>query len=222
MQGTAIAAVLAGRLAGHLRDHKGWNALRIRTLCQDVATLGTVFNHTQHLLFRAAVVVMMITVSTVIITALCSRELGSGLPTVHSVIQTNHTCWVLAELPCSHESWLCHASNLLAVPSGKRESARYVSQQDTRQLSCLIQFIITLLNLLLVAPNGACVCAGPAVSLAPLIMSSQGCSVATAVLCLTGTLSLQAFCYAGFHAYVQVSATAYCPSPLYRQLTLSL
>ncbi|DBB03799.1 TPA: hypothetical protein ACH3X3_011103 [Trebouxia sp. C0006] len=81
--GTAIAAVLAGKLAGHLRDQKGWSALRIRTFCQDVATLG------------------------------------------------------------------------------------------------------------------------PAVSLVPLIISSQGSSVATAVLCLTGTLSLQAFCYAGFHAYVQ-------------------
>lgn len=99
MQGTAIAAVLAGRLAGHLRDHKGWNALRIRTVCQDVATLGTVFNHTQQLLFRAVVVVMMITVSTVIITAWCCGELGSGLSTVHSVTQASHTCWVLAELP---------------------------------------------------------------------------------------------------------------------------
>ncbi|DBA75546.1 TPA: hypothetical protein ACH3X2_009106 [Trebouxia sp. C0005] len=81
--GTAIAAVLAGRVAGHLRDQKGWTALRVRTFCQDIATLG------------------------------------------------------------------------------------------------------------------------PAVSLVPLIISSQGSSVATAVLCLTGTLSLQAFCYAGFHAYVQ-------------------
>ncbi len=60
--------------------------------------------------------------------------------------------------------------------------------------------------------------AGPAVSLVPLIISSQGSSVATAVLCLTGTLSLQAFCYAGFHAYVQVSATTYCPSSLYNRL----
>jgi len=45
MQGTAIAAVLAGRLAGHLRDQKGWNALRVRTFCQDVATLGRFSNH---------------------------------------------------------------------------------------------------------------------------------------------------------------------------------
>ncbi|KAL0036860.1 hypothetical protein WJX77_002503 [Trebouxia sp. C0004] len=81
--GTAIAALVAGKVAGHLRDHKGWNSLRVRTFCQDVATLG------------------------------------------------------------------------------------------------------------------------PAVSLLPLIISSQGSSVATAVLCLTGTLSSQAFCYAGFHAYVQ-------------------
>lgn len=54
--------------------------------------------------------------------------------------------------------------------------------------------------------------AGPAVSLVPLIIASQGSSVTTAVLCLTGTLSLQAFCYAGFHAYVQVTATTYSPS----------
>ena len=40
MQGTALAAVLAGRLAGRLRDQLGWDALRIRTLCQDIATLG--------------------------------------------------------------------------------------------------------------------------------------------------------------------------------------
>lgn len=47
VQGTAIAAVLAGRLAGHLRDQKGWSALRIRTLCQDVATLGRGLFHMQ-------------------------------------------------------------------------------------------------------------------------------------------------------------------------------
>ncbi len=48
--------------------------------------------------------------------------------------------------------------------------------------------------------------AGPAVSLIPLIIASKGSSVPLAVVCLTSTLSLQAFCYAGFHAYVQVSA----------------
>lgn len=47
--------------------------------------------------------------------------------------------------------------------------------------------------------------AGPALSLAPLVIASRGVSVPVAVLCLTSTLSLQAFCYAGFHAYVQVT-----------------
>ena len=50
-----------------------------------------------------------------------------------------------------------------------------------------------------------CYDAGPAVSLAPLVIASGGVSVPVAVLCLTSTLSLQAFCYAGFHAYVQVT-----------------
>ena len=49
-------------------------------------------------------------------------------------------------------------------------------------------------------------CAGPALSLVPLIVASHGSSVPVAVVCLTSTLSLQAFCYAGFHAYVQVCA----------------
>ncbi|KAL3156017.1 hypothetical protein ABBQ32_013005 [Trebouxia sp. C0010 RCD-2024] len=81
--GTALAAVLAGKLAGHMQEQRGWTALQTRTLCQDIATIG------------------------------------------------------------------------------------------------------------------------PAVSLAPLVIASGGVSVPVAVLCLTSTLSLQAFCYAGFHAYVQ-------------------
>ena len=48
-------------------------------------------------------------------------------------------------------------------------------------------------------------CAGPALSLAPLVLAPSGVSVSVAVICLTSTLSLQAFCYAGFHAYVQVT-----------------
>ena len=40
MQGTALAAVLAGKLAGHMQDKRGWDALRTRTLCQDIATVG--------------------------------------------------------------------------------------------------------------------------------------------------------------------------------------
>ena len=39
----------------------------------------------------------------------------------------------------------------------------------------------------------------------PLLIASRDVSVPVAVLCLTSTLSLQAFCYAGFHAYVQVT-----------------
>ena len=40
VQGTALAAVLAGKLAGHMQDKRGWNALQTRTLCQDIATIG--------------------------------------------------------------------------------------------------------------------------------------------------------------------------------------
>ncbi len=81
LQGTAIAAVLAGKLAGHLRDQKGWNALRVRTFCQDVATLGRVLDHMQlqeDLPCNLVVVIRMMTIVTaVIINALCSGELGT-------------------------------------------------------------------------------------------------------------------------------------------------
>ena len=40
VQGTALAAVLAGKLAGHMQEKRGWEALRTRTLCQDIATVG--------------------------------------------------------------------------------------------------------------------------------------------------------------------------------------
>ena len=43
MQGTALAAVLAGSLAGHMQDKRGWDALQTRTLCQDIATVGKLF-----------------------------------------------------------------------------------------------------------------------------------------------------------------------------------
>lgn len=44
---------------------------------------------------------------------------------------------------------------------------------------------------------------GPALVLLPLIFGKDHVSVALAVTCLTSTLALQAFCYAGFHAYLQ-------------------
>ncbi len=45
VQGTALASVLAGKVAGHLRDQLGWNALRVRTFCQDIATLGALMTY---------------------------------------------------------------------------------------------------------------------------------------------------------------------------------
>lgn len=47
---------------------------------------------------------------------------------------------------------------------------------------------------------------GPALVLLPLIFGKDHVSVTLAVTCLTSTLALQAFCYAGFHAYLQVSS----------------
>ena len=40
VQGTALAAVLAGKLAGHMQDKRSWDALQTRTFCQDIATVG--------------------------------------------------------------------------------------------------------------------------------------------------------------------------------------
>ena len=50
---------------------------------------------------------------------------------------------------------------------------------------------------------------GPALALVPVALGKDQVSVPLAVACLTGTLALQAFCYAGFHAYLQV-----CPFTL--------
>ncbi|BDA50497.1 Sodium-dependent phosphate transport protein 1, chloroplastic [Coccomyxa sp. Obi] len=44
---------------------------------------------------------------------------------------------------------------------------------------------------------------GPAVSLVPLIVTHNSCGLRMAVVCLTAFMGLQAFCYSGFHAYVQ-------------------
>ncbi|KAK9843624.1 hypothetical protein WJX84_006573 [Apatococcus fuscideae] len=49
---------------------------------------------------------------------------------------------------------------------------------------------------------------GPALVLLPLILGKDHVSVTLAVACLTSTLALQAFCYAGFHAYLQDVANA--------------
>ncbi len=48
-------------------------------------------------------------------------------------------------------------------------------------------------------------CAGPALSLLPLIVFRTRTPMSLAVCCLAAFMGLQAFCYAGFHAYVQVS-----------------
>ena len=45
---------------------------------------------------------------------------------------------------------------------------------------------------------------GPALVLLPIALGRDHVSVTLAVACLTSTLALQAFCYAGFHAYLQV------------------
>jgi len=50
---------------------------------------------------------------------------------------------------------------------------------------------------------------GPAISLLPLIVSRNSCGLQMAVACLTAFMGLQAFAYAGFHAYVQA-----CPVTL--------
>lgn len=50
-------------------------------------------------------------------------------------------------------------------------------------------------------------CAGPAVSLLPLIFMQERLGISAAVACLTAAVGLQGFCYAGFHAYVQVLCT---------------
>ncbi|KAK9865285.1 hypothetical protein WJX84_009778 [Apatococcus fuscideae] len=49
---------------------------------------------------------------------------------------------------------------------------------------------------------------GPALALVPVALGKDQVSVPLAVACLTGTLALQAFCYAGFHAYLQDVASA--------------
>ncbi|KAK9806084.1 hypothetical protein WJX72_000485 [[Myrmecia] bisecta] len=49
---------------------------------------------------------------------------------------------------------------------------------------------------------------GPALALLPLVLVPQRCGVTGSVACLTATLALQAFCYAGFHTYVQDVAPA--------------
>ena len=48
-------------------------------------------------------------------------------------------------------------------------------------------------------------CAGPALSLLPLIVFRTRTPMSLAVCCLAAFMGLQAFCYAGFHAYVQVA-----------------
>ena len=48
-------------------------------------------------------------------------------------------------------------------------------------------------------------CAGPAASLLPLAFAPRQCGVAGAVACITAFMGLQAFAYAGFHAYIQAS-----------------
>ena len=46
--------------------------------------------------------------------------------------------------------------------------------------------------------------AGPALALLPLVFAQDRVSVLEAVACLTAAVGLQGFCYAGYHAYVQV------------------
>ncbi len=50
-----------------------------------------------------------------------------------------------------------------------------------------------------------CTPAGPALSLLPLILFRTRTPMSLAVGCLAAFMGLQAFCYAGFHAYVQVT-----------------
>ena len=50
----------------------------------------------------------------------------------------------------------------------------------------------------------SCTFAGPALSLLPLILFRTRTPMSLAVCCLAAFMGLQAFCYAGFHAYVQV------------------
>ncbi|KAK9787869.1 hypothetical protein WJX73_001410 [Symbiochloris irregularis] len=49
---------------------------------------------------------------------------------------------------------------------------------------------------------------GPALALMPLVVAQQHIQVPAAVTCLTAAVGLQAFCYAGFHAYIQDVAPA--------------
>ena len=48
--------------------------------------------------------------------------------------------------------------------------------------------------------------AGPALALMPLVVAQQHIGIPAAVTCLTAAVGLQAFCYAGFHAYIQVGS----------------
>ena len=57
-------------------------------------------------------------------------------------------------------------------------------------------------------------CAGPAVSLAPLAFAEQSVGLWGAVVCLTAAIALQACCYGGFHAYVQVCVPVQAASKL--------
>lgn len=50
----------------------------------------------------------------------------------------------------------------------------------------------------------AAVFAGPAIALAPLALAEERIGITAAVACLTAAVGLQGFCYAGYHAYVQV------------------
>jgi hypothetical protein len=53
----------------------------------------------------------------------------------------------------------------------------------------------------------------------PLVLAPQRCGVPGAVACITAFMALQAFAYAGFHAYVQARCSFMltefsCPSLL--------
>ena len=58
--------------------------------------------------------------------------------------------------------------------------------------------------------------AGPALSLLPLLLFRTRTPLSLAVCCLAAFMGLQAFCYAGFHAYVQVTLHSVLRFPLLR------
>ena len=75
-------------------------------------------------------------------------------------------------------------------------------------LCSAVPLVAPAVNVMITDEQG-CKSAGPALSLLPLILFRERTPMSLAVCCLAAFMGLQAFCYAGFHAYVQVRLTSH-------------